>query len=246
MKTWLGKIRLWEISLAVFLGFGCYFIWSSIQSEKQITVQASGVLSHVDSTVTQIGTAFTSAATSISQTEKDVATVTKPAVKVVAGLQQTVAIINHPCVPGPCGTLYDVAKTLNTARGVFGQIEVAVNHEDKNLTVLDQQETQLFEDTHKILTGFVPLQNEIDKTIFDFDALATSPDLNQTIHNFGVVTDNLGDMTGDAKTKFHEFLFPTPCTNFKCRLLKGIKFVTDASQLLEPAYYGWSLIKGMP
>lgn len=68
----------------------------------------------------------------------------------------TLVAINRPC-PGPqdkvaaCGTLADLNRTLATVRGTFGVIEVAANHEDKQLATLDAQERQLFADIHKTI-----------------------------------------------------------------------------------------------
>ena len=52
----------------------------------------------------------------------------------------------------PCGTLADVAKTLNTVRGTFGEIRIAANHENRNLGTLDTQEATLFDDFHGTAT----------------------------------------------------------------------------------------------
>lgn len=57
--------------------------------------------------------------------------------------------INRPCGDGAaCGTLADVAKTLNTMRGTAGQIEIAARHENAQLATLDRDEAQLFADIH--------------------------------------------------------------------------------------------------
>ncbi len=66
-----------------------------------------------------------------------------------ASASELLATMNRPCENGkPCGTLADVARTLNTIRGTFGQIEVAARHENRQLSILDAQERQLFEDLH--------------------------------------------------------------------------------------------------
>ncbi|MFP5276976.1 MAG: hypothetical protein ACLGPM_07665 [Acidobacteriota bacterium] len=53
--------------------------------------------------------------------------------------------INRPCdTDKPCGTLADVNQTLATIRGTFGQVEIAANHENRQLTTLDAQERALF------------------------------------------------------------------------------------------------------
>ncbi len=234
---WLKAAAL--LSVVVFLGTGSYLFLVTAQSEKQLISQASSVFNHANSVLDQV-------TTSLANLDQTVASVSRTADTISDGAKKTFAIVTHPCIPGPCGTLYDVAETLHTVRGTFGQIEVAANHEDKNLTTLDTQEQQLFQDTHQALAGLVPLQNDIDKTIFDADRLITSPDLTGTIHNFDTISYNFGQTTGDFQIKFHEFLFPAPCTNFKCRLLKGYTFVKEASSLLEPAYYGYGLLKGTP
>jgi hypothetical protein len=65
------------------------------------------------------------------------------------GIHETLDTINRPCGDHrPCGTLADAAKTLGTIRGSFGQVEVAARHENKQLTLLDAQERQLFVDLH--------------------------------------------------------------------------------------------------
>ena len=87
---------------------------------------------------------------------------------VVAKLGVTADRLNAGCDPAPCGTLADVNKTLGTVRGTFGQVEVAANHENRNLTTLDAQEAQLFADTHQVF-------GTADKTFADVDSYATDP-----------------------------------------------------------------------
>ena len=101
---------------------------------------------------------------------------------VLDGATTTLTGLNRPCnvhvdladegstlsprVPLPCGTLADVNRTLATVRGTFGRIEVAANHEDKNLTSLDAQEAQLYADTHASITSFNSLLSSPDVTRF--------------------------------------------------------------------------------
>jgi len=66
----------------------------------------------------------------------------------------------------PCGTLADLNRTLATVRGTFGRIEVAANHEDRNLASLDAQEAQLYADTHASITSFNSLLSSTDVTRF--------------------------------------------------------------------------------
>jgi len=73
---------------------------------------------------------------------------------VTDNLNKTLENINRECGAGkPCGTLADVAKTLNTMRMTVGAVEIAANHEDRNLATLDRQEADLFAGTHTALAG---------------------------------------------------------------------------------------------
>jgi hypothetical protein len=101
--------------------------------------------------------------------------------------KNTVQLLHQPCVPGPCGLLSDGAKTLNTARLTMGQIEIAANHEDKNLGTLDQQEATIYAGTnddvqalHALLASPDLLQN-LDTTSAAFADSAKQAD--------GVLTD---------------------------------------------------------
>jgi hypothetical protein len=100
------------------------------------------------------------------------------------GKQVTVTLdaVNRPCntftelptkaadegarVSKPCGTLADVNRTLATVRGTFGQIEIAANHEDRNLGTLDTQEAQLYTDFHATTVNLNNLLGSPDITRF--------------------------------------------------------------------------------
>jgi hypothetical protein len=103
---------------------------------------------------------------------------------------QSIDRVNAPCPAKdadklhPCGTLADVAKTLNTFRLTTGQIEIAANHEDKNLSHLDQQEDQLFEDFHGTAT-------RANTSLDLFNMLLANP-------NVAVMIDNGGEFTTTA------------------------------------------------
>ena len=85
----------------------------------------------------------------------------------VMDLDQTIQTVNRPCgVRGlPCGVLADADKTMETVRGTFGQIEIAADHEDRNLTKLDGQEDQLFSDTHASLTQLTAMLSSGTETL---------------------------------------------------------------------------------
>lgn len=95
----------------------------------------------------------------------NVSVTTQAATRTLASANAVLITVNRSCGGGhPCGTLADVAKTLNTVRGTFGEIEIAAHHEDANLTALDAQELQLFADTHATLTGASDLLASSDIT----------------------------------------------------------------------------------
>lgn len=236
MKPHWSLVTLY-LSLVVLVGMCSYFVWTTSRLESGLEKRAETVLTHLDSTLSQTDAVVAETGTAVVGIQKSVS-------GVASGLDQTIRIVNHPCVPGPCGTLSDIAKTLNTTRLAVGQAEIAMNHEDRNLSNLDAQETQLFQDTHAALVGFVPLENEFDKAAYDLDDLVTSKDVSGTIHNFDVISGNFGSMTTDANTRFHAFLFPPPCHAFKCHLIQGYTFVKDASSLAEPAYWIQQILTG--
>ena len=234
--TWLKSAAL--VALIVFLGFGSYLLWETAQSEKLLVAQATATFSatnaaivHLNTATDQVGSSFTVAASSLSQTEADVRGLTNQFGGVAVGLQKTVSLINAPCVPGPCGLVSDTAKTLNTTRLTLGQLEIAANNFDKNEDHFYQQEDQLYADS--------------DKSVRDLDALLSSPDLNAAIRNTSTVTYNLGQTTGDFQTKFHDFLYPPPCKGWKCHIKTGYEAIKIGSQFAEPTYWGWQLFKGI-
>lgn len=225
------------LSLTVFLGFGSYLFWTTIQTEKQIGEQATSVLAHADQTVLTLRSTILQTSTQLFGVQQSVAKTQASLSSVASSLNQTIALLNHPCVPGPCGTIADIGRTLNTARGTMGQIEVAANHEDKNLNTLDQQETLLFQHTDNVVLG-------LSKTNSDLDDFVTSPNLSKTLNNAQTITANFGTMSTDANNKFHSFLYPPPCHALKCHLAEGFTFVKDASSLAEPIYWVNQLFTG--
>ena len=237
MSVLNGVKTAFYVSLAVFFGFLSYLSWTVTQEVKSLGQQTSVVLAHtgtsldkVDTAFAQTGNAMTAAATAVSSTAN--------------AANATLASVNRLCAPGPCGLLADTAKTLNTVRGTFGQVEIAANHENRNLSTLDAQEAQLFQDSHSAIVGFSTLETGLTKTNTDLDVFVTSPDLTGTVHNFGTITANFGTMSTDANNKFHAFLYPPPCHAFKCHIAEGYTILKNASSLAEPVYWLNQLFTG--
>ena len=194
MITWLkGGVYL---SLIVFIGFCTYAAWVVTQDSKQITADIHSSGQAIVSTTVALNTTLDKSTTLITKAG-GVADSLQGTVQI---MDSTLLSINRPCVPGPCGLLSDTAKTLNTVRGTFGQIEVAANHENKNLTKLDEQEAQLFSDTHKVLSGVADDELAAKQSIKELNDLLASPDLLAAVHNSNNISGSLAHMlqTGDA------------------------------------------------
>jgi hypothetical protein len=124
---------------------------------------------------------------SLDNLDKQVVTVGPAVTKidpVLAELGRAIDLVIAPCVPGPCGTVADVGKTLNTVRGTFGQIEIAANHEDRNLGTLDSQEATLFGDFHGTAT-------RANTSLDTFNAMLANP-------NVALMEKNGGEFTTTA------------------------------------------------
>lgn len=236
LLDWLKAGAL--LSVMVFLGLGSFLMYRTIQAEEILVPKIAATISSANASITSVNSAVKQAGNTlsrVSQTTSDVGEqvgeFTKQASGVAAGLQKTVALVNAPCIPGPCGTVADVAKTLNTSRLTLGQVEIAVNSFDKNQTRFYQQEDRLYADA--------------DQSFNHFNTLLTSSDLTGSIHNLNTISYNLGETTTDFQTKFHGFLYPPPCKGWKCYIKTGYETIKVGSSLVEPAYYFWAITSGV-
>lgn len=142
--------------------------------------------------------------------------------RTVQTANKTLEAVNRPCGGSkPCGTLADINKTLGTVRGTFGQIEIAANHEDKNLAMLDTQEITLFGDANHILS-------DTDTFMRNFDGLVTSTDVTDTIHNVNAVTFQASNVLEDTAHVTHKFAYPPATPWYK----KVPKLVLQGGELI--------------
>lgn len=227
------------ISLTVFIGFGSYFAWTATQTVKQLGKQAGSVLAQASVSLDKTDKAVSLTSQSLSNAALQLSGVS-------IGINTALSSINRTCLPGPCGTLSDINKTLGTFRLTAGQIEVAANHEDKNLSTLDSQELSLFDHTNLAISGLTGIESNLNKTTTDFDVLVSSPDLSKTLGNFQTLTYNLGQTSGDLQTKLHPMLFPAPCISKFCFFKKSIPYIKGALDLSEPSYYFWQILRNIP
>jgi hypothetical protein len=148
----------------------------------------------------------------------------------VAEANQTLVQINRPCGGGhPCGTLADLNKTMATIRGTVGQIEIAANHEDRNLTTLDRQESVLFADAHQTLGNGAetltaataalgqaketigaakPLLEASTASVKDMDAVVSDPGVKSTLANVSAMTENGNRISKDAADEADKLVHP--------------------------------------
>lgn len=222
-------------SLLVLFGFGSYLLWTVTQTIKK-----------ADTVLTQISQSVSRTETSVIAASNSLITVENGLIPVEKNLNNTILAVNSPCGGSrPCGLLADSAKTLGTIRGTFGQIEVAANHEDRNLGKLDTQETQLFSQMSGILSGLSNTETQANKSFTDLDMLLTSSDLSGTMKNTNTITGNLGQTFTDFQTKFHAVLFPPPCVGKLCFIKKAWPYIKAGSELMEPAYWGTQLVQSI-
>ena len=231
----IGKLGLLLSAVALC----AVLAWSVIHVVRKMDTVQSQIQTAASTEVGVFNTTLTTETTQLNQTLARANTV-------LSSLNATVQIVNRPCGSGhPCGTLADVAKTLNTVRGTFGQIEIAANHENANLTTLDTQERTLFADLHTTLQTANTDLTGIGQTSSDIDAFVKSPELASTTHNMATITGNFAQTSTDFQTKFHDVLFPPPCKGKLCVIKKVWPYIRTGTELLEPTYYGYELLQAI-
>lgn len=117
-------------------------------------------------------------------------------------LNATLQTVNRPCGAGQaCGTLADVAKTLDTVRGTAGQVEVAAIHENRNLGTLDSQEAAIFGSFHKTLQS-------ANAVIADPDLKASLANLQSSTADLAAGTKQGVALVTDAREEADKFVHP--------------------------------------
>lgn len=198
-------------------------------------------------------------------------------------IHSTFDVINKPRT----GTLAGVNQVIFGADALIKHSNEILDHEEKQLSTLDKQETILFDDLHTIATNAnteilslntttvslntllgnannsaekVPeLLGNINKIAVDTDTKINDPHVAAFIANLeplsknavsitgssAVIAGNFAATTTDFQTKFHEWIYPTPCKTTVCALGKIGKFILDVSKFSEPIYYTQQTIESM-
>jgi hypothetical protein len=194
----------YALAAALVLGLG---VWGCFGISKHVIVtvdkwgDAAPATVANEASITAAAAALTKTADAATATLGAAATTIAAAQPVLHRLDATVAVINHGCAPGPCGLLADTAKTLNTARGTMVQIEIAANHEDKNLGALDAQELVLFNDFHG-------LAGKGAETFTDINTLLESQAIHASLDSSAGILDDLHGITIDARKEVHQMAKP--------------------------------------
>lgn len=84
----------------------------------------------------------------------------------------------------PCGLVPDIAQSLGTVRGAFGEVEKAAKHENANLGRLDAQEEILFSRFDSLLDSYTNVANDLHKGMNSTEFKNTSAHI-EKITGFG-------------------------------------------------------------
>jgi ABC-type transporter Mla subunit MlaD len=210
MKTWLGKIRVWELALLLLCGFGSYFLWNATQDANRITDKAVVTLDHTNQTLTKADGTLDTLNTTIGQVGGSLKQVTKDIDGVSTGINMVLAKLLDPCRPikghiytvdedKPCGTLADFARTLHTIRGFAGTLEFAGRHLDTSLTTYDKQEADLSKNTNDTLSS---LNSTINFARYLMESHQVFLDNLQRLAGNGAdAMGNVKDITGDIRVQ---------------------------------------------
>lgn len=187
--------------ITLFLCGTCYYIAFSIQELGDAGVTTMGQLKDAlatsNETIIDLDDTVKQLQSELKTSDNTISSVQNTLVKANSSIDS----INRSCVPGPCGTLADINKTLNTVRGTFGQIEIAANHEDKNLSRLDQQELILFGDFHQLASQGI-------NTTTNIDSLLKDKAISETFTHIDNITANGDRISADVAFETNKLAHP--------------------------------------
>lgn len=159
---------------------------ATLSSLSRVGPQAVATLQSLQGTTSKVGNEATRTLRAASKVGS-----------VLSKAGDTLDLVNAPCgTTKPCGTLADANRTLATVRGTFGQIEVAANHEDKNLSTLDAQEAQLYLDFHATTTNL--------------NSLVASPDIARFLKSSADTSTEVAAIATDVHKEADKLTAPVP------------------------------------
>lgn len=144
------------------------------------------------------------------------------AAQTLGTLNATLEHVNRNCgAMKPCGTLADVAKTLEAYRRTGALVNVAMRHEDRQLTTVDTRLGRLFDsgdvaiaklnlllDTaNQSVAGLQPVEKQATELIAEAQPAAGK--LPSIAKHVDGMTSSGDKMLADAQWKEHQLLHPT-------------------------------------
>lgn len=161
-------------------------------------------------------------------------------------LNDTLAKVNRPCSPGPCGTLAEVNKAAVKLQDVTVTLQRQVSQSSKmvDATTADLDRTSdslnleldslrkttdaaagmtvaLTADAQTLkpsLEAFPPLLESTNAAVVNFNDLLLAPSLKDTMEHVNGMSASGDKMLADAQWKEHELLHPTKAKGFKAFL----------------------------
>lgn len=196
------------LSVAVLGVFGCFAIRDFMKGVAVLTADSDAALKAA--TAAEIKAAAVAdnlnglvneSRPQIAATLLNVNTATGNLRLVTAGLNRSVAELNAPCVPGPCGTLADVNRTLGSIRLASGQVTAFSLKEQTQLDRVNRQETAVAGLTQADLA-------KLGMAIDGINALATNSDLTGSLKQTNVALGAVAGMATDTEQYWHATLHP--------------------------------------
>jgi hypothetical protein len=124
-------------------------------------------------------------------------------------LNSALNTVNHPCKPGPCGTLAKIDQTMNVTQSLAAGGNMAINDADKveklelkmlpvwnrqvttTLSNVDKTTATLNTSVKQLTAGALPVLDDTDTSVKHLDALVTAPELKDTMTHVDAATASL-------------------------------------------------------
>jgi hypothetical protein len=196
------------LSAAALCGFGCWGIHQLVMSERQIALDSDATVNAATGTEQKIESVADNIDGLLSETRPELAETMRRLNGTIAHLDETsaglstaVKELNAPCVPGPCGTLADVNRTLGAIRLASGQVTAFSEREQTQLDQMNEQETAVAQLTEADLS-------KLGGAIDSITALADDKELKGSLTHLNTTTGALAGMATDTQQFWHDTLHP--------------------------------------
>jgi hypothetical protein len=190
------------LAVATLCGFGCWGVYETVQLEKglrsDVGEQLAAITTHAITLEDQGTYSIDQAAGSVQQFVDQARPVLASAKSAVDGLQRTETLLNQPCGKGhACGTVAELNEAIRAGHHAIGQVEIAANHENKRLDVLDKQEVAIADATQADLVKLGGTLDNLNLAALDLRAL--TPNLQRTAAGAAVVSEQVAGIATDGR-----------------------------------------------